>query len=124
MRCLNAHKMIWLMNRGCGSRITGQSADGFSEGIRLRGWREVAITRFMLFPEGARLANLLEAITMDIPAISQKSRDLYEKSSRMWPGIREPLHLDMNTVLIVVQKWNAVLWPKGYSTCSGNPSHL
>lgn len=97
---------------GAGSQV--RAADGFGEGIRVErdGDEEVAITRVHVdTPEGEQKVGkpIGSYITMDIPAISQKSRDLYEKSSRMMARELESLiHLDIkDTVLIVgLGNWN------------------
>lgn len=97
---------------GAGSQV--RTGDGFGEGIRIErdGDDDVAITRVHVdTQEGEQKVGkpIGSYITMDIPTISQKSRDLYEKSSRMMARELENLiHLnEKDTVLIVgLGNWN------------------
>lgn len=97
---------------GAGSQTrTRDDSDG---GIRIErnGDEEVSITRVLVnTKEGEDKVGkpIGTYITMDIPSISQKSRDLYEKSSRMLASELERLiHINKNdTVLIVgLGNWN------------------
>lgn len=97
---------------GANSKVRAQ--DGLGEGIRIErdGDDEVSITRVHVdSQEGEQKVGkpIGSYITMDIPSISQKSRDLYEKSSRMLARELENLvHLEKSdTVLIVgLGNWN------------------
>lgn len=98
---------------GAGSRARAQDG-GFGEGIRVEqdGDQEVSITRVHVnTPEGEQKVGkpVGTYITMDIPKVREKSRDLYEKSCRMLARELESLvHLDKkDTVLIVgLGNWN------------------
>ncbi len=102
------------------SRVVGGGAQtrardsGLGEGIRIEndGDSDVAITRVHVdTEEGEQKVGkpIGSYITMDIPKVSEKSRDLYEKSCRMLARELESLiHLDKkDTVLIVgLGNWN------------------
>ncbi|NLU51869.1 MAG: GPR endopeptidase [Clostridiaceae bacterium] len=102
------------------SRVVGAGArartddGGFGEGIQVEhdGDEEVSITRVHVnTPEGEQKVGkpMGTYITMDIPGIWQKSRDLYEKSCRMLARELERLiHIDKkDTVLVVgLGNWN------------------
>ncbi len=102
------------------SRVVGAGTQtrtrdsGLGEGIRIEndGDSDVAITRVHVdTQEGEQKVGkpIGSYITMDIPKVNEKSRDLYEKSCRMLARELESLiHLDKkDTVLIVgLGNWN------------------
>ncbi len=100
---------------GAGAQTRAQAQDGgFGDGIQVEqdGDNEVAITRVHVnTPQGEQKVGkpIGSYITLDIPKIREKSRDLYEKSCRMLARELENLiHLDKkDTVLIVgLGNWN------------------
>jgi spore protease len=104
---------------GAGARTkaytAGQTAqDGLPEGIQVEndGDREVSITRVHVNNEkGAEAVGkpVGNYITMDIPKIREKSRDIYEKSCRMLAReLKNLIHLDKNATVLVVGlgNWN------------------
>lgn len=98
---------------GAGTQTRARDG-GFGEGIRVEkdGDEEVSITRVHVDTEEGEQKvgkSMGSYITLDIPMIREKSRDLYEKSSRMLARELEGLiHLNKNdTVLIVgLGNWN------------------
>ncbi|HHU90045.1 MAG TPA: GPR endopeptidase [Clostridiaceae bacterium] len=98
---------------GAGTQTRVQHG-GLGEGIRIEkdGDNDVAITRVHVdTPEGEQKVGkpIGSYITMDIPMVNERSRDLYEKACRMLARELERLiHLNKNdTVLIVgLGNWN------------------
>ncbi|MGI6083858.1 MAG: GPR endopeptidase [Acetivibrionales bacterium] len=98
---------------GAGTQTRTQGVD-FGEGIRVEkdGDSDVAITRVHVdTPEGEQKVGKPAGsyITLDIPRVKEKSRDLYEKSCRMLARELESLiHLNnKDTVLVVgLGNWN------------------
>ncbi|HBR01666.1 MAG TPA: GPR endopeptidase [Ruminiclostridium sp.] len=102
------------------SRVVGAGAQtraplgDFGDGVRAErdGDEEVSITRVhVLSPQGEQTVGkpMGSYITLDIPKIRERSRDLYEKSCRMLARELEQLvHLDKkDTVLVVgLGNWN------------------
>lgn len=98
---------------GSGARMIQQQA-GVQNGIKVEqdGDNDVKITRVhVVSPAGEQSTGkpIGTYITMDMPAIREKSRDLYEKTARMLAReIENLVHLnDKDTVLVVgLGNWN------------------
>lgn len=99
---------------GSGARMIQQQAQGYGNGLEVEndGDQEVKITRVhVTSAEGEQATGkpIGSYITMDIPEIRNKSRDLYEKTCRMMARELEKLvHLnEQDTVLVAgLGNWN------------------
>ena len=117
---MNSYERVIRTDMADESRVVGAGTQtrtrdsGLGEGIRIEndGDSDVAITRVHVDTlEGEQKVGkpIGSYITMDIPKVHEKSRDLYEKSCRMLARELESLiHLDKkDTVLIVgLGNWN------------------
>lgn len=100
-----------VVGAGAQTRTRGSS---LGEGLRIEndGDSDVAITRVHVdTPEGEQKVGkpIGSYITMDIPKVNEKSRDLYEKACRMLARELESLiHLNKNDTVLVVGlgNWN------------------
>ncbi len=117
---MNSYERVIRTDMADESRVVGAGTQtrtrdsGLGEGIRIEndGDSDVAITRVHVdTQEGEQKVGkpIGSYITMDIPKVNEKSRDLYEKSCRMLARELESLiHLNKNDTVLVVGlgNWN------------------